>query len=235
MSNIRGLAGAAGFGFCATTALLGVGVARAAQPVALVEDVDAKVPGVAMMDYLEQGRRLDLGSGGWIEIDYFSSCVHERIVGGVVRVGTERSEVSDGTVERHPVQCDSGKITLTDSQAERAAGFVQRGGAELKNLIHAMEKNQLILHGASPLIVGDGKNDVVIARFGDSHDRETLPLTSSSGRPFYDYASHGRSLDLGAVYIATSGDRQVVFRVDREAAPGATPKLGRLIAFPPAP
>jgi hypothetical protein len=235
MSNIRRLAKAAGFGFCATTALLGVGVARAAQPVALVEDVDAKVPGVAMMDYLEQGRRLDLGSGGWIEIDYFSSCLHERIVGGVVRVGTERSEVSEGTVERHPVQCDSGKITLTDSQAERAAGFVQRGGAELKNRIHAMEKNQLILHGAAPLIVGDGKNDVVIARFGDSQDRETLPLASSGGRPFYDYASHGRSLDSGAVYIATSGDRQVVFRIDREAAPGATPKLGRLIAFPPAP
>jgi hypothetical protein len=235
MPNTRRLAGAAGFGVCATTALLDVGAARAAPPVALVEDVDAKVPGVAMMDYLEQGRRLDLGSGGWIEIDYFSSCVHERIVGGVVRVGTERSEVSEGTVERHPVQCDSGKITLTDSQAERAAGFVQRGGAELKDRIHAMEKNQHILHGASPLIVGDGKNDVVIARFGDSHDRETLPLTSSGGRPFYDYASHGRSLDLGAVYIATSGDRQVVFRVDREAAPGATPKLGRLIAFPPAP
>jgi hypothetical protein len=235
MSNIRRLAGAAGFGFCATTALVGVGVARAAPPVALVEDVDAKVPGVAMMDYLEQGRRLDLGSGGWIEIDYFSSCLHERIVGGVVMVGTERSEVSEGTVERHPVQCDSGKITLTDSQAERAAGFVQRGGAQLKNRIHAMEKNQLILHGASPLIVGDGKNDVVIARFGDSHDRETLPLASSGGRPFYDYASHGRSLDSGAVYVATSGDRQVVFRIDREAAPGATPVLGRLIAFSPAP
>jgi hypothetical protein len=235
MSNIRRLAGAAGFGFCATTALLGVDVARAAPPVALVEDVDAKVPGVAMMDYLEQGRRLDLGSGGWIEIDYFSSCVHERIVGGVVRVGTERSEVSEGTVERHPVQCDAGKITLTDSQGERAAGFVQRGGAELKNRIHAMEKNQLILHGASPLIVGDGKNDVVIARFGDSRDRDTLPLASSGGRPFYDYASHGRSLVPGAVYIATSGDRQVVFRIDREAAPGAMPKLGRLIAFPPAP
>jgi hypothetical protein len=235
MPEIRRLALVAGIGVCATTALVGAGVARAAPPVALVEDVDAKVLGVALMDYLEQGRRLDLGSGGWIEIDYFASCLHERIVGGIVTVGTERSEVAGGTVERHPVECDSGKITLTDSQAERAAGFVQRGGAELKTRIHAMEKNQLVLHGASPLIVGDGRNDVVITRFGDSHDRETLPLASSGGRPFYDYASHGRSLDLGAVYIATSGDRQVVFRIAREAAPGATPKLGRLIAFPPAP
>jgi hypothetical protein len=98
MSNIRRLAGAAWFGFCATSALVRVAVADAAPAVALVEDVDAKVPGVAMMDYLEQGRRLDLGSGGWIEIDYFSSCVHERIVGGVVRVGTELREVSEGTV-----------------------------------------------------------------------------------------------------------------------------------------
>jgi len=235
MPKIGRLALAAGFGICATTALAGVGVARAAPPVALVEGVDAKVSGVALMDYLEQGRRLDLGSGGWIEIDYFASCLHERIVGGVVTVGTERSEVSGGTVERHPVECDSGKITLAEPQAERAAGFVQRGGGELKNRIHAMEKNQLLLHGASPLIVGDGKNDVVIARFGDSHDRETLPLASSGGRPFYDYASHGRSLDLGAVYIATSGDRQIAFRIDRQAASGATPKLGRLIAFPPAP
>jgi hypothetical protein len=122
------LALAAGFGIGATTALLGVDVARAGPPVALVEDVDAKVLGVALMDYLEQGRRLHLGSEGWIEIDYFSSCLHERIVGGAVTVGTERSEVSGGTVERHPVDCDAGKISLTEPQADRAAGFVQRGG-----------------------------------------------------------------------------------------------------------
>jgi hypothetical protein len=235
MSRIRCLALAGGFGIWATTAVVGVGAVLAAPPVALVEDVDAKVAGVALMDYLEQGRRLDLGSGGWIEIDYFASCLHERIVGGDVTVGTERSEVSGGTVERHPVECDAGKISLTEPQADRAAGFVQRGGTELKNQIHKMAKNQLILHGASPLIVGDGKNDVVVILFGDSRNSETVPLASSGGRPFYDYASHGRSLNPGAVYVATSGDRRVVFRIEREAAPGATPKLGRLIAFPPAP
>jgi len=234
LSKIRRLALAVGFTACPTSALIGAGVAHAAPPVALVEDVDAKVPGVALMDYLEQGRRLELGSSGWIEIDYFSSCLHERIVGGAVTVGAERSEVSGGSVERHPVECDAGKIALTEPQAERAAGFVQRGGAELRNRILAA-KNQLVLHGASPLIVGDGKNDVVITRFGDFRDRETLPLVSSGERRFYDYASHDRSLIPGAVYVATSGDRQVMFRIDREAAPGSTPKLGRLIAFPPAP
>lgn len=133
MSRIRRLALALGFAACPTSALIGAGVTHAAPPVALVEDVDAKVPGVALMDYLEQGRRLELGSSGWIEIDYFSSCLHERIVGGAVTVGTERSEVSGGSVERHPVECDAGRIALTEPQAERAAGFVQRGGTELRN------------------------------------------------------------------------------------------------------
>jgi hypothetical protein len=51
----------------------------------------------------------------------------------------------------------------------------------LKNQIRKMAKNQLILHGASPLIVGDGKNDVVVILFGDSRTSETLPLASSGG------------------------------------------------------
>ena len=235
MSRIGRLMLVAGLAIGATQAPTNIDAARAAPPVALVEDVDMKIPGVAVMDYLDQGRRLDLGSGGWIEIDYFASCLHERIVGGAVTVGTERSEVSGGTIERHPVDCDAGKIALTEPQAERAAGFVQRGGTELKTQIHKMAKTQLLLHGASPLIVGDGKNDVVVIQFGDSRNSETVPLASGGGRPFYDYASHGRTLSPGALYVATSGDRQVMFRIDREAAPGATPKLGRLIAFPPAP
>ena len=219
----------------ATVASTGVRAVSAAPPVALVEDVAPQVSGVALMDYLEQGRRLDLGSDGWIEIDYFSSCLHERIVGGSVIVGAERSDVSGGAVERHQVECDAGKIVLTEPQAERAAGFVQRGGAELKNRIHAMTNAQLVLHGASPLVRGDGVHDVVITRFGNSRDRVTLPAVSDGGRPVYDFATHDRSLTPGDVYIATCGDRQVTFRIDRDAQPGLTPALGRLLAFPPAP
>ena len=187
------------------------------------------------MDYLEQGRRLELGSDGWIEIDYFSSCLHERIVGGSVTVGAEQSDVSGGAVERRHVECDSDKITVTEPQAERAAGFVQRGGSELKNRIQAMTKAQLVLHGASPLVIGDGAHDVVITRFGDSRDRMTLPVASEGERRTYDFATHDRSLTPGEVYVATCGDRQVTFRVDRDAQPGPTAALGRLVAFPPAP
>lgn len=213
----------------------GVRPANAAPPVALVEDVAPQVSGIALMDYLEQGRHLDLGAAGWIEIDYFSSCLHERIVGGSITVGAERSDVSGGSVERHQVECDAPKIALTEAQTERSAGFVQRGGTELKNRIHAMTEAQLVLHGASPLVIGDGAHDVVIARFGNSHDRVVLPVKSEGGRRVYDFATHDRSLAPGDVYVATCGDRQVTFRIDREAKPGQTPVLGRLVAFPPAP
>lgn len=214
---------------------LGVRSAYAAPPVALVEDVAPQVSGIALMDYLEQGRRLDLGADGWIEIDYFSSCLHERIVGGSVTVGAARSDVSGGSVERRQVECDARKIALTEAQAERSAGFVQRGGTELKNRIHAMTEAQLVLHGASPLVIGDGAHDVVIARFGNSHDRVVLPVKSEGGRRVYDFATHDRSLAPGDVYVAICGDRQVTFRIDREAKSGQTPVLGRLVAFPPTP
>jgi hypothetical protein len=214
---------------------LGIRPTYAAPPVALVEDVAPQVSGITLMDYLEQGRRIDLGPEGWIEIDYFSSCLHERIVGGSIAVGAERSDVSGGSVERRQVECDAGKIALTEAESERSAGFVQRGGTELKNRIHAMTEAQLVLHGASPLVIGDGAHDVVIARFGNSHDRVMLPVKSEGGRRVYDFATHDRSLAPGDVYVATCGDRQVTFRIDREAKPGQTPVLGRLIAFPPAP
>ena len=232
MSRITGFALLA---LLAASDPLGVRPAYAAPPVALVEDVDPQVSGIAVMDYLERGRRLDLGSVGWIEIDYFSSCLHERIVGGSITVGAERSDVSGGSVERRQVECDAGKIALTEPQAERAAGFVQRGGAELKNRIHAMTEAQLILHGSSPLVIGDGAHDVVIARFGNLRDRVALPAKSEGGRWVYDFATHDRSLAPGDVYVASCGDRQVTFRIDRDAKSGQTPVLGRLIAFPPAP
>ena len=82
---------------------------------------------------------------------------------------------------------------------------------------------------------GDGVHDVVITRFGNSRDRVTLPAVSDRGRPVYDFATYDRSLTPGDVYIATCGDRHVTFRIDRDAQPGLTPALGRLLAFPPAP
>jgi hypothetical protein len=212
----------------------GAGPAHAGPPVALVEDAGPQVSGLGPMDYLAEGRRLDLGSGGWIEIDYFLSCLHERIVGGAVTIGHEKSDVAGGAVERNPVECDAGKVALTEPQAERAAGFVQRGGAELKSKIRAMTKGQLVLRGASPLVIGDGAHPVVIAPFGDSRDAATLPAPGGVFRA-YDYAAYDRSLTPGQVYVATCGDRQVTFRIDHDAKPGRTPALGRLVAFPPAP
>lgn len=84
-------------------------------------------------------------------------------------------------------------------------------------------------------MIGDGAHDVVIAQFGNSRDRVVLPVAPEGGSRVYDFATHDRSLALGGVYVAICGNRQVTFRIDRDAKPGQTPALGRLIAFPPAP
>ena len=101
---------------------------------AIVEDVDPRISSVALMDYLEPGRTLVLGAQGWIEIGYFASCTREKVVGGVVRIGVDRSEVSGGQVDRRQVECDSENIAVPELQAERVAGSAQRGLAEFRRL-----------------------------------------------------------------------------------------------------
>jgi hypothetical protein len=200
---------------------------------AIVEDVGPGVPSISFMDYLERGQELVLGASGWIEIGYLGSCVHEKVTGGVVRIGMERSEVTGGVVERRQVQCDRQNLIVTESQAERAAGSAQRGAAHNGKSIPVGAGAELRLQGAAPLIVADGLGEVTISRPFGSRDRQTLKLDASNGRGSYDFARHGRALTPGAVYRATFGDRSIVFRIDRDAPAGSTDILGRLILFLP--
>jgi hypothetical protein len=197
---------------------------------AIVENVDAQVKGVGFMDYLEAGRTLDLGAAGWIEIGYFASCTHERITGGIVRIGVERSEALGGRAERRQVECDKENIVADKSQAVQAAGSAERTAAKSKTSIPVSPRGELRLHGAAPIVVAQGGGEVVISRLADKNDRQTIAL---DGRGAYDFARFGRSLKPGAVYKAALGRREIVFRIDRDAREGRTDMLGRLIVFAP--
>src|ERR1700730_7474100 len=59
---------------------------------------------------------------------YMSSCLRETITGGTVTVGTDRSDVRFGSVERVNAKCDPGEITLTGGTA--IGGSVFRGLAK---------------------------------------------------------------------------------------------------------
>src|SRR5262249_33800997 len=73
--------------------LTGVGGAGQA-PVAVVEDVQGKVSGAELMDYVVPGQVIKLSAGSSIVIGYMKSCWRETISGiGTVIVGTEESSV----------------------------------------------------------------------------------------------------------------------------------------------
>lgn len=211
--------------------VLACGPAAAGTPVAIVEEVGGDANGVEAMDYLTVGQVIRLAPGAHIVVSYFNSCARETITGADVKIGDERSFVAGGTAERVTVECDAGKMVLTPSQSGQLAGFIDRDPSDKRARIRRMPKTQLTLYGASPLVVEDGDDPVVIQRLGGDHDIEQLPAARDHGRMVYDYARSGRSLTAGAVYLASAGARHVVFRVDSNARPGPAPIAGRLILF----
>jgi hypothetical protein len=107
--------------------LICTGPVLAAGPVAaLVEDVSGGSAGVEAMDYVEAGKVIRLAPQDSIVLSYLYSCVRERIEGGVITIGRERSEVLSGKVERNLATCDTGRIRLTAEIASQSAGMVFR-------------------------------------------------------------------------------------------------------------
>jgi hypothetical protein len=99
----------------------------AAGPVsALIEDVSSASAGVEMMEYVEPGRMIRLGPQDSIVLSYLSSCVRERIEGGVIIIGREQSEVRSGKVERRSMPCNSGRMSLAAEVASQSAGVIFR-------------------------------------------------------------------------------------------------------------
>jgi hypothetical protein len=107
--------------------LVCTGPVLAADPfAAIVEDVTSASAGVETMEYVAPGKVIHLGPQDSMVLSYFSSCVRERIEGGVVTVGREQSEVRSGRVQRLSTTCDSGRMSLSAEVAAQSAGMVFR-------------------------------------------------------------------------------------------------------------
>jgi hypothetical protein len=214
-----GLAAAAWIGASVTPASAG-------EPSAIVEDITSKDGDALLMAYLEPGRQLTLAPGETAVLGYLRSCIRETISGGTVTIGENRSTVTGGEVARERVECDGGKVQLTKEQASKSAVAVFRtvpkkpGGSTLP-------EPAVTIYGASPVLtqMAAGAAEVVIERLDKPTPPARVPL---SGR-FYDTAKMKLALAPGGLYRATAGDRQVIFKVDPLAAPGAGPVVGRLI------
>jgi hypothetical protein len=105
-------------------AILTVASGAAADPigvgVALVESLTGNLSDVAAMDYVRAGQVIRLGPDQTIVLSYRDSCVRETITGGNVIIGTRRSEVKFGKVQRsEDGQCASNLIALSSPKAKK--------------------------------------------------------------------------------------------------------------------
>lgn len=206
----------------ATSTLFGA-QAMAAGPTAIVEDVNARAAGVDFMEYVDQGRTIKLGAKGTLVLGYLGSCLREIITGGTVTVGKDKSRVKGGKVTRERVECDGGKLQLTDEQAGKSAVVVFRKAPTRSTNTAAFR-----IYGTSPVIRPRARvAEIVIERL----DRPTAPMRFKLKRGYVDLASGGQALKPRGLYRVRAGSTQVVFRVDAYARPGAGPIVGRLVSF----
>jgi hypothetical protein len=217
--------------------LLSASPARAAA-VALIEAINGNPAGLETMDYLDSGSILHLDARDSLVITYFSSCVREKIRGGIVTIGTRQSDVQSGEVERTTVKCDGGN--MLNPRSVFSGLFAGNSGADVQARV-AMPKAdvqadvQLIIHGTSPIFEVKPLGVLFIDRIDTDSEQQEIDVDGEPllhGR-FYDFAERSRMLTAGGIYRARFEAWEIVFKIDARAAPGHSPIVGRLIRLVP--
>ena len=202
--------------------------AAAESPTAVVEEVQGKVTGAEFMDYVTPKTVIKLGAKSSVIISYLKSCRREKISGlGTVIVGTDESFVQFADVKAEKAECDSSQSQATTKATSEVAATVLRSMAKSAS---STIKPQLTLYGTSPIVEARGRGTLVMERLDVKGERQQIELNGSQPKgKFYDFASVNRALAPGGIYSATFGSGKIVFRIDSQAKPGATPIVGRLI------
>lgn len=214
------------FGATAAVALVWGMPAWADKPSAIVEAIAVSDTNLEFMEYVEAGRVIKLGSTGSITLGYLRSCWRETISGGTVTVGTKKSTVVGGTVQREWVECDGGAIELRASEAVASAGMVFR--EQLSAQSARLPEPEITLYGTSPFIIlTEHGGNVIIERLDETDEVIVIKITGT----FVDLAIDTNALEPGGLYVAHARAHSVVFKVDPSARPGAGPIIGRLIQF----
>jgi hypothetical protein len=214
-----------------STSLFTVGsllvLAASSSPVALIENVKGSPAGIQVMDYVESGQVIRLGSDDSIVLSYLKSCWRETITGGTVTVGTEKSEVVNGRVERSRVDCQGSKMQPAPALANTSGAMIFRGEPRLRP--------QVTLYGLSPVIEVNSGGTLVIERIDRPEERREISFSRQQlmHNKFLDLAKSGVVLTAGGIYRAVAGNEEIVFNVDPKAQTASTPIVSRLIRFQP--
>jgi len=203
--------------------------AAADSPVAVVEDIKGKVTGAEFMDYVTPRSVIKIADGGTIVLSYLKSCRRETISGaGTVVVGAEASVVDQAVLKAEKTDCDPNQANATTRDTSGVAATLLRSAGQAKTA--SLPEPQLTLYGASPLVEAKGRGTLTVRRLDLVGERHQIALggTQLKGR-FVDFAGEDVALVPGGLYAATFKSSEIVFRVDAQAKPGATPIVGRLL------
>jgi hypothetical protein len=197
-------------------------------PTALVEDVRSATANIEFMDYVGPGQVIKLQPQDLLVLSYLKSCEHETIVGGTVHVGSDRSSVEGGKIDRSTVPCDGGKMQLSSQEANASGASAFR--LQSSPVDHT-------LYSLPPIIqlpkVMTADRTLIIARKDELGQR--IKIKIDPGVPsgaFYDLAdANVESLVPGATYSASIGGHKMTFKVDPNAKFGGAPLISRLLRF----
>ena len=200
--------------------------ATADSPVAVVEDIKGKVTGAEFMDYVTARSVIKIADGGSVVLSYLKSCRRETISGaGTVVVGNEESIVDQAVLKAEKTNCDSNQANATTKDTSAVAATLLRSATTT-----SLPAPQLTLYGASPFVQAKGRGTLVVRRLDLAGERHQIALggTQLKGK-FVDFAGENVALVPGGLYAASFKSSEIVFRVDAQAQPGATPIVGRLL------
>jgi hypothetical protein len=166
-----------------------------------------------------------LPPGATLTIGYFSSCERESIAGGTVIVGRDRSTVEGGTVKRQKVECDGGRMLLSEDQ-NKSGALSFRGPRVVK---HA--DAQFVLYNRSPVLEVKGPGELVIQRLDkDARDIEiSVTADKLEKGKLYDMAKSSTRLEPGGVYLISGDDKGVIVKIDPQSTSGKGPLISRLV------
>ena len=185
---------------------------------AIVEEASPDAA-VKVFSYLSQGRVINLGAEAEIVLGYLRSCIQERLRGGVVTVGRERSDIRGGHRSATELDCGT-SADLSQTEAERGAVLVMRKPVS--------DIGPIRLMSVSPLIAPKKRTSSVrLTRLDRNEPVMTLKLHDGVA----DLAALGKTLSPGGSYRVDTGANSVVAQVDKNARSGDEQILPRLLSF----
>jgi len=202
--------------------LCSISLAFADEPAAIVEDVSDTVSGIQQMDFLVEGRVIELGEGVTLTLGYLSSCLREVITGGKVTVGQNKSKVENGTRVTEEVDCDGGLVIKSSKRGSEMAGTVFRKGKTRKKL----PKPNWTLYSTNPFLrLSKPSARIRIERL-DKKSKKPIDLAVHG--LLIDLSKAGVQLDPGGLYAISDDKETYILKVSPLAVPEAS-LLSRLI------